>query len=449
MNLRYYANAFGILNSMENKAMSDDIPIPETEDQRLKNLHEYNIMDTAPEIIFDEITELAAEILQCPVSFIQFMDEDRQWFKSKYGLPDDLLEMPRDASVCSTTICQNDLLLVPDLSEDSRFSELDSVKSAPNIRFYAGMPLITPAGQAIGTICTVDFEKKEITLNQQEAMRRLSHQVVTQLELRRIVIEMDNAIKSRDQMHEELAAEKARSDEMLLNILPKKIASELKDRGQVEPRFYNSASILFGDFSGFTQLAEQIQPKALIELLHQYFGAFDKIVSKHNVEKLKTIGDAYMCAAGLPGESRGHALASCFAALDIQQHMKRTNLQREKLRMPRWDMRIGIHSGPIIAGVVGEKKFTYDVWGDSVNIAALMEQEGVPGKVNVSETTFQQVHEAFETEPRGKIESEKKGSLAMYFVNRLKPEFSEDTDGFKPNEAFENRFGKLMRVYEN
>ena len=206
---------------------------------------------------------------------------------------------------------------------------------------------------------------------------------------------------------------------------------------------------MFSDFSGFTNLAEQMQPKALIELLHQYFATFDNIVAKHNVEKLKTIGDAYMCVAGLPSECRGHAIAICLAALDIQNHMARMNKQREKLRMPRWDMRIGIHSGPAIAGVVGEKKFTYDIWGDAVNTAALMEQKGEPGRVNVSETTFQQINEIFETEARGNIDSGKKGSLAMYFVNRIKPEFSADSDGLKPNELFEMKFGKLMRVYEN
>ena len=111
---------------------------------------------------------------------------------------------------------------------------------------------------------------------------------------------------------------------------------------------------MFGDFAGFTRLAEQIQPKALIDLLHQYFSVFDNIVAKHNVEKLKTIGDAYMCVAGVPGESRGHAISACLAAIEIQHHMERTNKQREKMRMPRWDMRVGVHSGPIIAGVVGE-----------------------------------------------------------------------------------------------
>ena len=428
--------------------MKDKVPVPENETERLEKLDEYNIMDSAPEIVFDEITELAAEILQCPVSFIQFMDEDRQWFKSKYGLPDDFVETPRDASICATTICQNDLLLVPDLSKDDRFSDYDMVKSAPNVRFYAGMPLITPTGHSIGTLCTVDFEERDITLNQQEAMRRLSHQVVTQLELRRTVVEMDNAIKSRDKMHQELVAEKSRSDELLLNILPKKIASELRNTEKVEPRFYNSATIMFGDFAGFTKLAEQMQPKSLIDLLHQYFSVFDNIVAKHNVEKLKTIGDAYMCVAGVPAESRGHAIAACLASLEIQHHMERTNMQREKMRMPRWDMRIGLHSGPIIAGVVGEKKFTYDVWGDAVNIAALMEKEGEPARINVSQTTFQQVSEAFETEERGEIDSGKKGLLNMYFVNRLKPEFSSDADGIKPNEAFQQQFGNLLRVYD-
>ena len=211
-------------------------------------------MDSAPEIVFDEITELAAEILQCPVSFIQFMDEDRQWFKSKYGLPDDFVETPRDASICATTICQNDLLLVPDLSKDDRFSDYDMVKSAPNVRFYAGMPLITPTGHSIGTLCTVDFEERDITLNQQEAMRRLSHQVVTQLELRRTVVEMDNAIKSRDKMHQELVAEKSRSDELLLNILPKNIYNKFSSlisfpvmsgvKKKMDPRVYNGASFL-------------------------------------------------------------------------------------------------------------------------------------------------------------------------------------------------------------
>ena len=423
------------------------IPIPDDEEQRLENLKEYDILDTAPEIVFDEITELAAEIMQCPVSTIQFINEDRQWFKSKYGLPDDLVETPRDIAICAHTICQNDLLLVPDLTQDDRFAENVLVTGAPNMRFYAGMPLITPKGQAIGTFCTMDFDKKEISLSQQEAMRRLSNQVITLLELRRTVIEMDVVIKSHNVMQEELKKEKERSDELLLNILPATIADELKETGTVDPRFYSSASIMFSDFTGFTKLSEQMEPKSLIELLNQYFSTFDGIVEKHGLEKLKTIGDSYMCVSGLLAETRGHAIRVCLASLEIQNYMKRMNEKREKMRMPRWDMRIGIHSGPVIAGVVGARKFTYDIWGDTVNTASLLEQNGEAGRVNISATTYQHVNEMFDIEERGKITSGKKGDIPMYFLNRLKMEFSGDQEGLQPNDIFFQKYERLMKIY--
>ena len=136
--------------------MGYSIPTPDDEEQRLENLKEYDILGSSPEIVFDELTELAAEILQCPVSTIQFMNEDKQWFKSKYGLPDDLVETPRDLAICAHTICQNDLLLVPDLTQDERFAENIFVTGEPNMRFYAGMPLVTPKGHAIGTFCAIE-----------------------------------------------------------------------------------------------------------------------------------------------------------------------------------------------------------------------------------------------------------------------------------------------------
>ena len=213
--------------------MPYSIPIPEDEEERLKNLEEYNIMDTAPEMLFDEITELAAQILECPVSTIQFLNEDRQWFKSKYGVPDDMIETPRDMALCSHTICQNDLLLVPDLTKDERFLDHSMVTFEPNMRFYAGMPLVTPKGHSIGTFCAIDFEPRELTLDQQQAMRQLSHKVVAQLELRRTIIEMNEAIKSRDKIHDDLSAEKTKSDYLTLNILPDKIKVELSETGKI------------------------------------------------------------------------------------------------------------------------------------------------------------------------------------------------------------------------
>jgi len=423
------------------------MPVLDNEENRIKILGRYEILDSAPEFAYDEITELAAGICKCPVAFISIISEDRQWFKSRYGIPSDLTETPRDMSVCTTTISQSDLLIVSDLSKDNRFSDLPSVRNDPSIRFYAGMPLITPDGYALGTICTVDFEPRELEDSQAEAMRRLSHQVMAQLELKRSLIEMGNAIKELESTREQLAAEKAKADHLLLNILPEMIADELKATEHVEPRFYSSASIMFGDFSGFTKLSENMEPKSLIDLLDQYFSAFDGIVAQHNVEKIKTIGDAYMCASGLPAENRGHAIEICLAGLEIQRYLTRANTQREKLRMPRWDLRLGIHTGPVMAGVVGKYKFTYDIWGDSVNVAALMEQASEPGQINISETTYQKVKDLFEIKPRGTVATAKKGDITMYFLDRLKPEFSEDAEGTTPNKVFHEKCDHLMIAY--
>ena len=395
-------------------------PVPENESKRLAELHDYKILDTVPEAAFDEITELAAEILQCPASFIEFMDGDRQWFKSKYGLPEEYTETPRDIAICSHTICQSDLLLIPDLSEDDRFSNNPIVSSAPNVRFYAGMPLITPNGSAIGTICTVDFEKKEISISQQEALRRLSRQVVTQLELRRALLEMDQAIKTRDEMYTDLQAERKKSDGLMEKILPKNIADEIKKNGKVEPKYFDEVSIMFCDLVGFTKLTETLPPKTLVELLDQIFCKFDSIASKYNIEKIKTIGDAYMCVSGINNSKDKHAENLCSMALEVRDYLEKSNIQREKLRMPRWDMRVGIHTGPVIAGVVGENKFTFDVWGDAVNIAALMEQNSDAGRINISESTHYRVNDKFIVEDRGKIASLKKGDMKMFFLNNIK-----------------------------
>ena len=395
-------------------------PVPENESERLAELRDYKILDTVPEAAFDEITELAAEILQCPASFIEFMDGDRQWFKAKYGLPEEYTETPRDIAICSHTICQSDLLLVPDLSEDDRFSNNPLVSSAPNVRFYAGMPLITPNGSAIGTICTVDFERREISISQQEALRRLSRQVVTQLELRRALLEMDQAVKTRDEMYTDLQAERKKSDSLMEKILPKNIADEIKTNGKVEPKYFDEASIMFCDLVGFTKLTETLPPKTLVELLDQIFCKFDSIAIKYDIEKIKTIGDAYMCVSGINNNKDKHAENLCSMALEVRDYLEKSNIQREKLRMPRWDMRVGIHTGPVIAGVVGENKFTFDVWGDAVNIAALMEQNSDAGRINISESTHYRVNDKFLVEDRGKIASLKKGDMKMFFLNNIK-----------------------------
>ena len=394
-----------------------EFELPSNEELRIQTLKSYEILDTAPEVSFDDITELAAEILGCPVSFIEFMDADRQWFKSKYGLPEEYIETPRDIAICNTVICQGNLLCVPDLSQDDRFRTNPLVKSAPNVRFYAGAPLITPNGQAIGTICSVDFEKKEISVNQQEALKKLSKQVMTQLELRRTLAEIKNSLFIQGKLTKELEVEKDNIKQIMSKILPVNIALELQEEKKVEPKYIDECSVLFTDFVGFTKLTENISPKNLIDLLHQIFCKFDEICKKNEVEKIKTIGDSYMCVSGVLDKEKDHAIRLCQAAKEMLAFLNKTNLQRSKLRIPTWEMRIGIHTGPVICGVVGDDKFTFDIWGDTVNMASLMEQNSEQGKINISENTHFHIKKDLSSSKRGEVLTTKKGPLKMYFLN--------------------------------
>ena len=395
----------------------NEFPVADNEKLRLDTLTSYNILDSAPEVSFDEITELAAEILQCPVSFIEFMDADRQWFKSKYGLPDDYIETPRDIAICNTVICQGDLLYVPDLTNDDRFKNNPFVASAPNIKFYTGAPLITPNGQAIGTICSVDFEKRDLSINQREALRKLAKQVVAQLELRRTLIEVNRLVEEQKELSHRLNMEKDNVEALLSRVLPNEIARELCENNCVEPKYIDECSILFADFVGFTKLTETLAPKTLIDLLHQVFCQFDNICKKHDIDKIKTIGDAYMCVSGITKNKTNHTKRICMAACEMMDYLEKTNAQRLKMKMPTWEMRAGIHTGPVICGVVGDDKFTFDIWGDSVNTAALMEQNSIAGKVNVSESTYFRIESEYQIVERGEVITTKKGPLKMFFLD--------------------------------
>jgi class 3 adenylate cyclase len=282
----------------------------------------------------------------------------------------------------------------------------------------------------------MDFEPRQLSFEQKESIRRLSHQVMTQLELRRKLIEFDQTIKELDQARADIAVQKQHTDELLNNILPSSIAEELKKNGKVLAKFVPLATILFTDFKGFTLLAERMEPVALIGLLDQYFTAFDEIVARHGLEKLKTIGDAYMAVSGVPEANRHHPLNACLAALEMQAAVAQIRVQREKMRLPTLELRIGLHSGSVMSGVVGRKKFTFDIWGDAVNTASVMEANSEGGRINVSETVAGHIKALFELESRGPIETKHGRSLEMYFLNRLKPDLSRDADGRLPNEKF-------------
>ena len=420
-------------------------PIPADEPQRLTALRALDILDTAPEIAYDEIAELAAQICHCPIAYISFIDDDRQWLKARYGLRQEFVECPRANAMCSTTICGTEVLVVPDMRQDPRFDHSPMGMADPPCRFYCGMPLITGEGFALGSLCVMDFEPRQLTFEQIESLRRLSHQVLTQLELRRKLIEHNQTLKDLDKARNQVAAEKARAEELLDTILPPSIADELKRNGKVQPKYTRSATILFADFQGFNRLAERTEPAALIGLLDQYFTAFDDIVARRRLEKIKTIGDAYLAVAGVPETDRRHPIDTCLAALEMQATIARIKMQSEKLRLPSLELRVGIHTGPIISGVVGNRRFTFDVWGDAVNKAWFMEAHCLPGRINISETVAGHVNALFELEPRGAIEAKHERAHEMFFLNGLKPEFSRSPDGHLPNENFAAEYERLAR----
>lgn len=214
--------------------------------------------------------------------------------------------------------------------------------------------------------------------------------------------------RKKEILNKELTIEKHKSDNLLLNILPEEIAEELKQKGTSEAKLYNHVSVLFTDFVNFTGLSEQMSATELVQEIHQNFTAFDAIMSKHGIEKIKTIGDAYLAVCGLPNEVEDHAVRITKAAIEIKEFMD-TN-------KGKFQIRIGIHSGPVVAGIVGVKKFAYDIWGDTVNMASRMESNSEVGKINISAATYELICEEFDCEYRGKLNAKGKGEIDMFFV---------------------------------
>ena len=202
-----------------------------------------------------------------------------------------------------------------------------------------------------------------------------------------------------------------------MNILPEETAAELKQHGAVKAKKYDSVTVLFTDFKGFTNYSEKLSPEALVETVSFYFSKFDEIVEKYGLEKIKTIGDAYMCAGGLHCKTEDHAKRMILAAKEIIAFVDLTKNDGSANELT-FDIRIGINTGPVVAGIVGTKKFAYDIWGDTVNVASRMETMSEPGKINIGENTYNIVKDDFDCLYRGEIPVKNRSSLKMYFVNK-------------------------------
>jgi class 3 adenylate cyclase len=218
-----------------------------------------------------------------------------------------------------------------------------------------------------------------------------------------------------------LDQQKEQIETLVLNILPSEVAQELKVHGYAKPKYFDHVSVLFTDFKGFTKIADELSPHEVVTELNECFIAFDEIIGRYGLEKIKTIGDSYMCAGGIPTPNDDHPVKMVKAGLEIREYIRKRNEIRSSMGLPAWELRIGIHVGPIVAGVVGRKKYAYDIWGSTVNIASRMESNGEAGTVNVSAATYEFIKEQYHCTYRGKIYAKNIGEIDMYFVDNELP----------------------------
>jgi class 3 adenylate cyclase/CheY-like chemotaxis protein len=339
-----------------------------------------------------------------------------------------------------------DLIIMDwEMPEMNGIEALEELKSNPKTSDIPVI-IITASGnlQTAFNAGAIDFLKKPMdqtellvrvksTLSMFKLIQNIEQQT-RELEFKNQKLELQS--KELAEKHKILLEEQKKSDELLKNILPDEVAQQLKNKGSVDAKPYKNVSVLFTDFQGFTSISEKLSAQDIIKELDVFFAKFDEIIGGHFIEKIKTIGDAYMCVGGLPLRNKSNPIDTVLAGLKMQEFVSKINLEKEAKGLDKWNLRVGIHTGKVVAGVVGKKKFAYDIWGDTVNTASRMESAGEVGKVNISGETYSKIQDYFECEYRGKIKAKNKGDIDMYFVHSLKPEYAEPGSKILPNQAF-------------
>lgn len=323
----------------------------------------------------------------------------------------------------------------------------DNVWETPTGKVKHIQTTLTPIFDDFGKFSKIVVMESDISnlINAEQALEEKHDHLLTLTEhleeANNLLDEQRNEIEAQK---ESVEIEKAKTEEILKNILPWEVARSLQKKGVYKPKKFKEVTILFADFVDFSRIAgEYDDAEALLNVLSCYFEAFDEITSTRFIEKIKTIGDCYMCAGGLPRANRSHPFDILLAALQMQKFVKERAIQDENSGRKVWRLRIGIHTGSVIAGVIGKWKFAYDIWGGDVNIASRLESSGEAGAINISESTYQIIKEYFICTFRGKIAAKNIGEINMYFVERILPEYSEDDAGFTPNAAFRKIVGSF------
>jgi len=397
-------------------------------------------LDSLLKLIIQNVTK----VMGADRSTLFLVDKKTGELWSKVAQGASVIRLPMGEGIVGHVAKTGETANIIDAYQDSRFNQEFDKKSGYRTKSILCMAIKNPRGEIIGAIQVLNkSDETHFTLDDEDLLGAFSSLAGISLENARAYEELEqekNSLEIKVQERtKDLEVAKKKSDELLLNILPLQVAEELKLNGKANPKRFEFVTVLFTDFKGFTKVAEKLDPESLISELDKCFFYFDEVMERYNLEKIKTIGDSYMCAGGIPRKNRTNPIDAILAAIEIRNFMNQMKEIKEAVGEPFWELRIGIHTGPVVSGVVGKVKFAYDIWGDTVNTASRMESSGEPGKINISESTFECVKDFFECSYRGKVSAKNKGEINMYFVNHIKKELSVDAKGEIPNSLFKEK----------
>ncbi|CTQ53425.1 Adenylate cyclase [Roseibium album] len=363
-------------------------PVPDNEPERRREVSTLGLTGfSRNDPNLNDIIRIACAVADTPIAIVNILDRPDQHTLRSCGLPAAApTPVPTKDLLCQFVLAHGDVLIIEDLRKDERTRNHPFVDPPTSMRFYAGAPLVSASGYIVGTLCVMAPEPKTLDPRAVDALRRLADQAI------RLLVQGG---PPRDDGN---------------------VVAPAMEKTPVRGRFHSQVSILFTDFIGFTRHTETLEPAELLETLARYFGAFDKICERFDLTRIKTIGDSYMAAAGIPAASADHARNAVAASLAIRDYIAAENNARVALGEPAWEVRVGVHSGPAIAGSLGEHGI--DIWGDTVNVASRLEAAGDAGRVNISEATLTLLGNAT-TEERGTLPVKNKAPLRMFFVDQL------------------------------
>ncbi|MCW8407480.1 GAF domain-containing protein [Legionella sp. PATHC035] len=387
----------------------------EFENKRLDALQSLKIMDTGPEESYDRLVRLAIDLFNIPICYIAFLDDKRQWLKSKHGLK--VKQTPKNVSFCNVTIKKHEPLIINDALHDERFANSPLVQEAPHIRFYAGVPLTDPEGYNVGTFCLADTSPKQLDSKQLELLLNLAHIAKDQLSLRKTNFLLQK-IKTQLEVRNKLIRKVFSfymSDEVVNTILKSPHHQKLGG-------YENKITVMFSDLRNFTPLSEAIPGETLVSLLNSYFSKMVPVIEKYQGIVDAFIGDAIMVIFGAPYSSGNDSLRAIACALEMQQVLKKLNHANKKKNLPQLEMGIGINTGVAVVGNVGSKKrMQYSAIGSSVNLSSRIQDLSLGGQILISESTYKEV--VNDIEINGHLRVKVKGihsPITIYDVSHLK-----------------------------